>query len=81
MRTIQEIARAQDELRVLNKEENESTVESSSSSSADRQDEACSFCRSLDFDLIFAFTFALFVSLMLILIMILWLNGVYQYQE
>jgi hypothetical protein len=71
--------KAQTELKALNKEDNESIAAESSSSSTEEED--CQFCRSLDFDLIFAFTFAVVVGLMLILIMIFWLNGVFQYKE
>jgi hypothetical protein len=80
MRNLERIIEAQEELRALNKEDHESTVETSTNSD-EELDEPCSFCRSLDFDLIFAFTFALVVGFMLILIMIFWLNGVFQYQE
>lgn len=78
MRSLDQIVKAQGELKALNKEDNESIVESSVTSS---EDEDCQFCRSLDFDLIFAFTFAVVVGLMLILIMLFWLNGVFQYEE
>jgi hypothetical protein len=80
MRSLDQIYQAQDELKVLNKEDNESTIESTSTSSSERP-ESCQFCRSLDFDLIFAFTFAVVVGFMLILIMMFWLNGVFAYEE
>lgn len=80
MRSLDKIVQAQGELKALNKEDRDSTTESPSSTD-EGGEEDCKFCRSLDCDLIFAFTFAVIVGLMLILIMMFWLNGVFQYRE
>lgn len=77
MRSMDRVLEAQQALTTLNVEEQDER----SSSTTESGPEDCQFCRSLDFDIIFAFTFAFFVGLMLISIMIFWLNGVFQYQE
>uniref|UniRef100_A0A0K0G2F9 Transmembrane protein n=1 Tax=Strongyloides venezuelensis TaxID=75913 RepID=A0A0K0G2F9_STRVS len=47
----------------------------------DEMEEDCSFCRSLDCDILFALSFTLIIIGLLILIVIFWLKGVMQYQE
>lgn len=43
--------------------------------------EDCSFCRSLDCDILFALLFTCVIVCLLVVIMIFWLKGVLSYEE